>query len=82
MKKKVKCLRCGECCYAFEVPEIKKHNHQRCPYFSRDIEGRGICDIYNNRPYSCRIFILPADESGNCALGNVLTEKNKIRRII
>ena len=73
--KKPKCLRCGECCFAFEVPEIQKPSFQKCPYY-KITRGKGTCSIYRNRPYSCRIFVLP-DVNGNCALGAIIKERKE-----
>lgn len=73
-----RCLRCGECCYAFEVPEINKPGMSQCKHFSRDENGLGVCHIYSKRPFSCRIFILP-DADGVCALGKIKRRKDASR---
>lgn len=33
-----------------------------CVFFSRDSEGRGVCEIYNTRPLCCRLFDCDHDE--------------------
>jgi len=74
--RKTKCLRCGECCFAFDVPELQKPSHEWCRHFSRDADV-GICNIYNNRPKSCRVFILPAGKGGSCVLGAYIMQMKR-----
>jgi Fe-S-cluster containining protein len=33
-----------------------------CVFFSRDSEGRGVCEIYETRPLCCRLFDCDGDE--------------------
>ncbi len=33
-----------------------------CVFFSRDADGRGICEIYDTRPLCCRLFDCDRDE--------------------
>ena len=35
-----------------------------CVFFSRDAEGKGVCDIYETRPLCCRLFNCDTDERG------------------
>lgn len=66
-----KCVRCGECCFAFEVPEISKPDRTWCRHFERGSGSIGVCKIYDSRPQSCRIFIL-AGVDGECILGKAI----------
>lgn len=68
-----KCLRCGQCCIAYDVPEINKRGFTACQHlsFKGDI---AFCNIYETRPESCRIFII-AGKDGECAIGRIQRQK-------
>lgn len=44
------CLRCGDCCTRFTIPEINKPAGERCFNLSDD----NFCMIYDTRPDMCR----------------------------
>jgi Fe-S-cluster containining protein len=43
-----------------------------CLFFSRDAEGRGVCDIYDTRPDVCRAFDCRGEGRQLIALGFIL----------
>lgn len=76
LNKTIRCLRTGFCCFIYSVVlpngTIKPEN-SFCPYY--DIEhNQAICKIYDNRPFSCQIFVIPGIDQA-CALGTAIRKK-------
>jgi hypothetical protein len=76
LNKEIICLRCSFCCYAYQItlPDgSNKPENSFCPY-SNIKNGQGICKIYDTRPWSCQIFVMPGPDK-TCALGTAMKAK-------
>lgn len=71
-----KCLRCGQCCIAYDVPEINKRGFTACPHLVFGDGGIASCNIYETRPESCKIFTI-AGKDGECVIGKIQMQKYK-----
>lgn len=78
----MKCLRCGFCCYAWEVRELNKPEKTFCKYLKYEKHGEKIvatCTIYHKKPKECRIFNIASEKI--CPIGKVMIEKGIIKEL-
>ena len=79
------CLRCGECCYTYDViipaaetgtATIMKPGGRECPWMTRDEEGITSCKLHNTgrKPLECQLFKMP-NEAGICRIGAAMRRK-------
>ncbi|KAA0258625.1 YkgJ family cysteine cluster protein [Deferribacter autotrophicus] len=71
VKDKIDCLKCGVCCYFFDISTLKKPALSPCKHLGED----GKCKDYENRPAVCRDF--QPDEI--CVLISTLSFEDKIK---
>lgn len=66
----IECLKCGACCTAFDISELKKEAGVRC----ENLTPENTCGIYETRPWGCKGY--KPDEL--CVLFSTLNMEERI----